>query len=254
MVGQLWRARLAHVLRRRRSAGLRLMAVALVLSGSGWLGVTETAVGYGRFSSASAGYDISWPQCGLPYPGEHRVGVVGVNGGRPYTHNPCLHDEYNWALSQPQQKHVLSTPALYMNLAYGESRQGPRTCEKWDLSCQAYNYGSGAAASALVYARGVGAYTDVWWLDVETGNRWSDRVDLNATVVQGAIDRLRQGRGPGGDLLHSQAVGHHHRQRLPAQAAGLGAGRERRHRGAVLLPAGPRVRGWNRVAGAVPAR
>jgi hypothetical protein len=178
---------------RRRTTGLRLMGAAVAISAAGWLGTTQAAVGYGKFDSSSAGYDISWPQCGLPYPGDHTVGVVGVNGGRPFTRNPCLHDEYNWALSQPQAQHQLTTPALYMNLQYGERRSGPRTCEKWDLSCQAYNYGSAAAADALVYARASGAFTDVWWLDVETGNRWSERTDLNATVVQGAVDRLRQG-------------------------------------------------------------
>lgn len=180
-------------LRPGRRAGFRLMAAAAAIAGAGWLGATQSAVGYGRFNSASAGYDISWPQCGLPLPGQHRVGVVGVNGGKPDTRNPCLHEEYNWALSQPQKTHRLSTPALYMNLAYGERRTGPRSCEKWDLSCQAYNYGSAAAADALTYARGTGAYSDLWWLDVETGNSWSDRTDLNATVVQGAIDRLKQG-------------------------------------------------------------
>jgi hypothetical protein len=174
-------------------AGFRLLAVAAAIAAAGWLGATQSAVGYGRFNSASAGYDISWPQCGLAYPGEHRIGVVGVNSGRPFTRNPCLHDEYNWALSQPQKAHQLSTPALYMNLAYGQRRNGARSCQKWDLSCQAYNYGAAAASNALTFARGTGAYSDVWWLDVETGNSWSDRVDLNATVIQGAIDRLKAG-------------------------------------------------------------
>jgi hypothetical protein len=176
-----------------RQAGFGLMAIAAAIAGAGWFGATQTAVGYGRFNSASAGYDISWPQCGLAYPGEHRIGVVGVNGGRPFTHNRCLGDEYNWALTRPHKAYQLSTPALYMNLAYGERRNGARSCEKWDLSCQAYNYGSAAASDALSFARGSGGDSDVWWIDVETGNSWSDRVDLNATVIQAAIDRLKAG-------------------------------------------------------------
>ena len=48
-----------------------------------------------------------------------------MTGGKPYTENPCLHAEYNWALAQPQRQHRLATPALYMNLAYGEQVSGP---------------------------------------------------------------------------------------------------------------------------------
>src|SRR5260221_2701800 len=39
---------------------------------------------------ASTGYDVSYPQCSSILPSSPQFGVVGVNGGKPYSANSCL--------------------------------------------------------------------------------------------------------------------------------------------------------------------
>src|SRR5688572_14423644 len=59
------------------------------------------------------GYDISWPQCDGPYPGGYAsIGVIGVNGGKPFTENRCLESQWNW-LGQHSAR-----DAVYINLDY----------------------------------------------------------------------------------------------------------------------------------------
>src|SRR3954451_19226247 len=57
------------------------------------------------------GVDVSWPQCngGIP-PLSPGFGVVGVNGGRPFTDNPCLAEQITYAKG-------LSGYSAYTNLA-----------------------------------------------------------------------------------------------------------------------------------------
>jgi hypothetical protein len=165
--------------RGRRALGLvaALGVTLLAASVTGYALVPPTPV--------NPGYDISFPQCGGAFPAQpYTVAVVGVNGGRPNTRNPCVGAEYRWA-----RQVVDGKLGLYMNTAYGQSRSGPRTCGG-DAGCQAYNYGYGAAVYAHDYAASQGARSATWWLDVETGNRWSGDPRLNAWVVQGAIDGL----------------------------------------------------------------
>ncbi|HEX5417114.1 MAG TPA: hypothetical protein VFZ25_15730 [Chloroflexota bacterium] len=134
------------------------------------------------------GYDISFPQCksGLPgvVSGQH---VVGVNGGRPFTANPCFSAEIKWANAGNPR------PALYMNLDYprgaelGFSSNGPRgKCGANDQGCKMFNYGFNAASDA---ARRAGSFGQtVWWLDIETANYWSPNAALNAEIIRGALN------------------------------------------------------------------
>ncbi len=141
------------------------------------------------------GYDISWPQCGGPYPGNYAsIGVVGVNGGRPFTVNRCLKSEWDWTGQYSQRD------AVYINLDYPRKPSvyqlfGPAGfCDRMDLTCQTYNYGWNAARDAVSRAGDAGVVTDEWWLDVETMNHWSENTGLNERIIAGAIEYL-QGRG-----------------------------------------------------------
>src|SRR5262249_45053017 len=99
-----------------------------------------------------AARDISFPQCGMPLP-EGSVtpfGVLGVNGGRPFTANPCLVEELRWA------KRLVQAPAFYANTSnpgpwrtthWPNGQTAPMTCSWSDpnsLGCS-FDYGWNAA-------------------------------------------------------------------------------------------------------------
>jgi hypothetical protein len=138
------------------------------------------------------GHDISWPQCGDPYP-KHGYGyaVIGVTRGHPFSVNECLADQWRWAV------HNGSGGALYVNLASIEvgspaAMAGPAgACALTDLPCQAYNGAANNVLGAINAAQRAGAgAAPMWWLDVEVGNRWSPAKDLNALVVKAAAETL----------------------------------------------------------------
>ena len=58
--------------------------LALVLALGFLVGNPAGALATGTYPAGSAGYDVSWPQCGGPLPHLNRgdFGIVGVTGGR----------------------------------------------------------------------------------------------------------------------------------------------------------------------------
>ncbi|MGI9145275.1 MAG: hypothetical protein ACR2IK_01785 [Chloroflexota bacterium] len=154
-----------------------------------------------RIPSAT-GYDASFPECGeaMPLPA---FGIVGVNGGRAFTPNVCLAQEYAWALTSksPVQPHV----AFYINTGNpgpgvsphwpANGTATPQPCDGSASVACAYDYGWLAAEDALSRARTVagGLATQVpWWLDVEVENSWSADKAANSADLQGAMAALRQ--------------------------------------------------------------
>ena len=55
---------------------------------------TASAAGAAPPTAASTGYDVSYPQCGRRLPAPGAFAIVGVNGGLPYSPNPCLKAQY----------------------------------------------------------------------------------------------------------------------------------------------------------------
>ncbi|MBX6772059.1 MAG: hypothetical protein IRY83_10070 [Chloroflexi bacterium] len=183
------RARRAdHPVGQMRRCGTRLLSAVLAVLLLTWFGGGTTA----RAAGAS-GVDVSFPNCGQPLPTSRQdVVIVGVEGGRPFTTNPCLAEEFRWASAAGRHYEV------YINTAYPSGTQahrgdrGPRgTCPAGDLACRAYNFGFNNAEFAYHYAQSQYAVADTWWLDVETANTWSDNPALNVQAIQGAIDSLR---------------------------------------------------------------
>jgi hypothetical protein len=155
-----------------------------------------------RAAPSTQGFDISFPQCGGPEPNAPAFAVVGVNGGRAFTGNPCLARQYVWATTAVSP--VEPRAAFYMNTGNPGPeasthwpRAGtltPQPCDgSWSAAC-AFDYGWLAAEDAYARARSVagdGAALAPWWLDVEAANSWSDDTALNAADLQGAIAYLR---------------------------------------------------------------
>jgi hypothetical protein len=179
-----------------------LTALLLVTSG-----VAQSSTFY---RAGTTGYDVSFPQCGKPLPRGGSFGVVGVTNGLPWSANPCLGTQYQWARS------MSSPPSLYLNTANPGppskywNRAGPEACANptsySDTGC-AYNYGWNAAADAFATASSAtsgASRTNFWWLDVETLNSWEGSREANAATIEGYLDYLT-GQGVAGVGVYSTA-------------------------------------------------
>lgn len=175
-----------------RLVGLATLSAVLTLVSSG------AALAAPRSPAPTVGYDVSYPQCGGRLPKDAAFGIVGVSDGLAYGKNPCLAEQYLWALKTP------NPPAFYMNTgnpgtaatrADWYAQDGPHLCDVANEAGCAYNYGFHAAGSAMEYAASqtsdAAATGAAWWLDVETANSWSTDQSLNVVDIQGSIDFLR---------------------------------------------------------------
>lgn len=156
------------------------------------------------------GYDVSYPQCGKELPVNAAFGIVGVNGGRVYSPNPCLGagahaSQLAWAGPNADLYANTANPGPRISRYWPIGQAFPRVCsadELDSLAC-AYDYGWNAAADS--YASAVAAYVSLgwadadathtpvanrWWLDVEVANSWRRNTALNVAALQGAVDYL----------------------------------------------------------------
>ena len=161
------------------------------------------------------GYDISFPQCGGLFPDSPAFGIVGVNGGRAMSANPCLGagavpSELAWAGGPSAQLYAnTGNPGPALSTHWPNGQSSPRACNTAtapgaDTADCAYDYGWNAAADS--YQTAVLAYislglaapgatrtplANAWWLDVETGNSWRSAAALNVAALQGEFDYLQ---------------------------------------------------------------
>jgi hypothetical protein len=159
----------------------------------------------GARTSTTAGNDISYPQCGKPYPSGQAFGIVGLNGGLANNNNACFASEYSWAQrssglgGQPAASVYVNTgnpsgagPVWWptSNTFYdapdGTDSNTPFTgstqvtvpvpsygaCTATNDTGCSYVYGWAKAYEDFNH-RSVAAPASVpWWLDVETSNSW----------------------------------------------------------------------------------
>jgi hypothetical protein len=148
------------------------------------------------FADGTSGYDVSYAQCGQLLPtNRSSVTIVGVEGGRSFTLNPCFGDLIHWAnvTGRHLEFYINTSFPAGSKIHHGDT--GPKgTCQSDDWACRAYNYGFNNAEFAFHDAQVSGAVADTWWLDVETANSWDVSPTLNDAVIQGAVDSLRAHR------------------------------------------------------------
>ncbi|HEY5152338.1 MAG TPA: hypothetical protein VII55_00005, partial [Candidatus Saccharimonadales bacterium] len=68
----------------------------------------------------------------------------------------------------------------------------PRRCGFSDTVCLAYNYGFNAALYSIKYANLNNIHPNMWWLDVETENSWSDNFLANRQFLLGAEAAIKK--------------------------------------------------------------
>lgn len=185
---------MAATQRFRRRAAATLLALCLLL-----VPALDVAAA-GIYTSGDTGYDISWPQCDAAYPHipAYSLGVVGVTSGHAFRNNPCFASQYAWATARN-----LAPESVYLNLnedigttaGYGET--GPYGNCAPETACHALNYGYNAASSAYTYiaSQAPNFVAQMWWLDIETENSWSENdLGRNQNVITGALRYLGEER------------------------------------------------------------
>ena len=194
--------------------GLLVSAPSTVAAGRGG--------GGGGGGGSTTGYDISYPQCGGPFPSNVAFGIVGVNDGIVFSPNPCLGagdgpPELTWAGGVNAQLYAnTANPGPVLSTHWPTTQTSPRDCSAgadvgFDTLACAYDYGWNAAADS--YQTAVRAYVSLglaaqgatvtptantWWLDVETSNSWRSDVNLNVAALHGEVDYLQSQQAAGG--------------------------------------------------------
>lgn len=146
------------------------------------------------FSVGSRGYDASFPQCSAgSKPSSAAFGIVGVNGGRSFTLNPCF------------LKLMAAAPegaGIYLNSGFN-----PANAVRSQPGCvlRAGALPGATAQERLAYGLGCSTtedtlgvlrlfkipYPSIWWLDVEETNSWDDpHPDVNRYSIEGQLDVL----------------------------------------------------------------
>ena len=161
--------------------------------------------------SPATGYDISWPQCGGDMPASSSIAIVGVDGGHPFSRNPCFGQELAWTSTASQRGlyMVVDSPigwtsAHVLEYAY----HGPAgDCTATAYACLSFNWGYNSATYAMQWAQSQGATTSQWWLDIElptstsinpsgadcyAANFWVCDPTYNSIVVQAAAEALHE--------------------------------------------------------------
>jgi hypothetical protein len=91
-----------------------------------------------RVAPPALGFDISFPQCGGPEPNAPAFALVGVNGGRAFTGNPCLARQYVWALTATSV--VQPRAGFYMNTGKPWPGSFDQLAEDWDEHASAVRW------------------------------------------------------------------------------------------------------------------
>jgi hypothetical protein len=186
--------KLLHAISPRAAFGVPMAVVILVAL------TANASAAFDPYTKGTGGYDFSYPQCGSTAP-TASFGVVGVNGGYPFTYyNTCLATEFAAAAKT-------GNAAVYINTGYDPSytaidgRHTTQDCANKSQTVSgtqsqraAWAVGCSEAQRDIAYASAQSAASPTaWWLDVETSNSWSSSdLTLNTYTIQGIVETLRQ--------------------------------------------------------------
>ncbi|GAA5023163.1 hypothetical protein GCM10023258_14180 [Terrabacter aeriphilus] len=173
----------------RRLALVPLAAIGLVLA----LLVAPVAQ-----AAVLVGNDVSWPQCPASFPPTtSQFLVVGLTNGLPFTRNPCVATQVEWAAdhAKPTQAYTMAGfPTSAQLTAYGSAGPWSATTRGGRLSNVGYAEGTYAAATI----RSVSGWSPrMVWIDVEPrpAQPWPTGTALrraeNRDVVEGLMRGLR---------------------------------------------------------------
>jgi hypothetical protein len=131
--------------------------------------------------TVNGAYDVSYPQCTSTLPAAASASVVGVNGGKVLSANPCLGNQIGWAYGHGLQLYAnTGDPGSAVSSHWPTGQSSPENCTSTDQNSTAcsYDYGYNAAldsfndAATAVAGTSINPASVTWWLDVETGNSW----------------------------------------------------------------------------------
>ena len=158
----------------------------------------------GAGSKVSRGYDVSYPQCARQLPLNPAFAIVGVNGGKSFSVNPCLGDELAWGGGATAELYAnTGNPGPTLSSFWPSGQTSPRFCDAAnpDTADCAYDYGWNSAQHSFQTVQSAYAMLQIaatpaatgWWLDVETSNSWRSRkrAAFNVAALQGEIDAFR---------------------------------------------------------------
>ncbi|WP_457972925.1 FG-GAP-like repeat-containing protein [Arthrobacter sp. D1-17] len=153
------------------------------------------------------GHDISWPQCptaaggfGLPMPpASSQFVIIGLTKGLPFTENPCLASQVNWAKTnkKPAQAYTMAAFPTAAQLTTYRAR-GP-----WSSATRAgqlSNVGYAQARFAVASLVKTGFAPRVVWIDVEPrpAQPWPTATAAqqreNRFLIEGLMRGLREAR------------------------------------------------------------
>ncbi|WP_246669931.1 FG-GAP-like repeat-containing protein [Arthrobacter zhaoguopingii] len=147
---------------------------------------------------------MSWPQCpssvggfGLPLPPvSTQFVIIGLTKGLPFTENPCLASQVNWARSNNKKTHgyaMAAFPTAAQLSTYGA--RGPWTATT--RAAQLSNVGYAEAKFAVASMSRVGFRPPVVWIDVEPrpAQPWPTNTAAqqrdNRLIIEGLMRGLR---------------------------------------------------------------
>lgn len=174
-----------------------------------------------HMQSSTLGNDISYPQCGRPYPKNPQFGIIGINDGLATTTNPCLSSELSWAskslggVNQAKVQVYVNTanPGGLGTSSWPSSNTDPSgfvttnpygSCDGNNTTACSWQYGwnrivDDIQARLMPQAVTAGLSTNPssypWWLDVETANTWESGSTLalqkNVADLEGMVASLQ---------------------------------------------------------------